>query len=211
MSLADFKTWVEIISSLLTASGVLIAAIVALFRWGPGAGPRLLIRQFIFIPPGSQKEIKSNEIVIAADVIFANPASTTEYITDVSLILINPEGGSCKYSPFIFAEPDAFFDKDQTPKWVQSLFHPLMIQGSGKEEQITETYKNLVFFNDKDNHLLVRPGRYKIRFVIERYSLLPWRRKTTNEMSFEMEDSMVADLTSKDKPQKVALLDWHFK
>jgi hypothetical protein len=211
MTLSDLKTLVEILSSFLTAVGILIAAIVALFRWGPGAGPRLLIRELTFIPPGTQADIKSSDVVIAVDAIFANPTSTTEYVTNVSLTITDPKGAICKYSPFIFAKPDAFFDKSQTPKWVQSLFHPLMIQGSDKDQQTSETSKNIVFFVDSGNHFSAMNGKYKMNFTINRYSILPWRRKAVNELVFTMDDQMLKNLTSSTDPQKVALLDWHFK
>jgi hypothetical protein len=205
------KDWIEIVSKLGTGLGVLAAAILAWYRWGPHAGPPLMVRQLILIPPGTQADITSENVVIAADLLFTNPSPISEYLTDLTLKIIAPDGKVYYYSPFIYADPSAFFEPAKTPKWVQGLFHPIHIPGSDQKQLTQEMNKCLVFFPDL-NTLSFAPvvGRYQVDFLLRRYSLLPWRRERVESKSFEMDTDMVVSLTPGPKASKVGLIEWHF-
>lgn len=211
------KDLVDIASKLLGGAGIFVTAVAAFVRWARPPLPNMIIREIVFIPPNTHHDIKSNEIVIGADVIFANTGSISVLISEVSLEISDGNGGNYSFSPFIYAKPGAFFD-EKTPEWIEELFHPVHVRGTDEKQGVQEIGKCILFFQDQNK----RPdgsrrtftpvqGECQLKFTLRRNSYLPWRRKVSIVKVFDMDAGTVESLTSKTNPGKVGLLAWHLR
>ena len=207
------KLSVKEIGDLVTAVGVLFAAVLAWIRWGPGSGPRLLIRNLALLPPGTQKGINSTNLVIAIDAIFANLSPLMEFLKDVQLTIKDPSGTNYRYSSFMFAKEHFFFERDKAPDWVESLFHPIAIPSVEQKEEAKEVAKCIILFPDeKTPKFTPQSGEYSFYFTILKESAIPWRRKQRQKMILKMDKDDVETLTpTSSKYGKSVLLHWHFQ
>jgi hypothetical protein len=204
------KDWVDIVKTVAEILGILVATSLAVLRWGRPSWPGILIRNILFIPPGAQAKLTSNDMTIVVDAILINPGPVSEVLTDLRLRLTDPKGIAYTYSPYAYVEPDAILEKDKMPEWVKELFHGEHILGADETAKRTQIAKCILFFPDLGVPIF-QPlaGTYTVEFIISRLSVFPFRREKTETSYLEMTDSMQQSLTPGAKPEKVAALSYH--
>jgi hypothetical protein len=81
------KDWVDTVKTVVEILGILVATSLAVLRWVDLRGRE--IRNILFIPPGAQAKLTSNDMTIAVDAILINPGPVSEVLTDLRLRLVS--------------------------------------------------------------------------------------------------------------------------
>ena len=194
------KEWIETTKDVAETLGILLAATLALLRWGRPSWPGILIRNIVMIPPGSERGIDSKELTLAVEATIINPGPFSEVLTDLRLVVTDPRGLVYKFSPYIYAKANAFLEKDKTPEWVEEIFHSIQIAGMDEKAEQTQVTKSMVYFPDQGTPQFTPViGIYTLEFVISRLAVLAWRRERKETLYLQMDEGMCETLRKFEK------------